>query len=87
MILNGYAVHAIGKRITKGEKNMVEVEQSLLNIPQSEHLKLSKMSKGYNWEIKLLNVDIDKLEQLNNEMIKRFEMGGKKDNEDNFADI
>ena len=60
---------------------MVEIEQSLLNIPQSEHLKIAKNSKGYTWEIKLLQVDIDKLEKLNNEMKKRF------DNESDSIDI
>ena len=60
---------------------MVEIEQSLLNIPQSEHIKIVKNSKGYTWEIKLLQVDIDKLEKLNNEMKKRF------DNESDSIDI
>jgi hypothetical protein len=41
-------------------------------IEQKESIKLSKMSKAYQWEIKLLSLDIDRLEQLNNEMKKRF---------------
>lgn len=43
-----------------------------LMIQQSESIKLMKMSKGYQWEIKLLSLDIDRLEQLNKEMVKRF---------------
>lgn len=46
-----------------------------INIPmieQKESIKLMKMSKGFQWEIKLLSLDIDRLEQLNNEMKKRF---------------
>jgi len=42
-------------------------------------IKLMKMSKGYNWEIKMIskdgNVDkehVEKMEQLNNDMIVRF---------------
>ena len=38
----------------------------------TEGLKLSKNTKGYNWEIKLKELNIDKIEELNNEMIKRF---------------
>ena len=41
-------------------------------IEQTEGIKLMKMNKGYNWEIKLLNLDIEHLEALNNEMVKRF---------------
>ena len=30
-------------------------------ILQKEGIKLLKMSKGFNWEIKILDLDIDKL--------------------------
>jgi hypothetical protein len=46
--------------------------QSNIIIEQKESLKLIKMTKGYNWEIKLTSLDVDKLEKLNNEMINRF---------------
>lgn len=45
-------------------------------IKQEPSIKLSRNSKGYNWEIKILEINIDKMETLNNEMIKRF--GNKK---------
>ena len=61
---------------------MVEENGSIINqsiIEQKESIKLMKMSKGYNWEIKLLPVnvsigktDVDRLEELNNEIKKRF---------------
>lgn len=41
-------------------------------IEQKEGLKLMKMSKGWNWEIKLLSLDLDELERINTEMMKRF---------------
>jgi hypothetical protein len=41
----------------------------------TESLKLIKNTKGYNWEIKLLSLDIEKLTELNNEMIARFGSG------------
>ena len=39
---------------------------------QKESIKLIKNSKGYNWEIKLLELDIEKLEKLNKEMEMKF---------------
>ncbi len=43
------------------------------NFMDTETIKLSKMSKGYNWEIKLVDkIDVDRLEQINTEMMKRF---------------
>jgi hypothetical protein len=43
-----------------------------MQIEQKEGIKLIKNSKGYNWEIKILSLDIDQLENLNKEMEKRF---------------
>jgi len=61
---------------------MAEENGSIINqsiIEQKESIKLMKMSKGYNWEIKLLpvnisigKIDVDRLEELNNDMKKRF---------------
>jgi len=42
-------------------------------IEQKESIKLIKNTKGYNWEIKLLEINPDKLEQINNIMISKFE--------------
>lgn len=39
---------------------------------QTESLKLMKMSKGYNWEIRILSLDIAKLEAINNTMVEKF---------------
>jgi len=59
------------------EENGSIINQSI--IEQKESIKLMKMSKGYNWEIKLLpmdsfigKTDVDRLEELNNEIKKRF---------------
>ncbi len=40
----------------------------------SEGLKLGKNSKGYTWEIKISSLDIDELDRLNKEMLKRFSL-------------
>jgi hypothetical protein len=45
-------------------------------IQQKESIKLKKNSKGYNWEIKLLDEDIErqiiKLERLNKLMEEKY---------------
>lgn len=38
----------------------------------TESLKLIKNTKGYNWEIKILSVDIERLEKLNQTMMEKF---------------
>ena len=49
-------------------------------IEQRESVKLSKMSKGYQWELKILNVvgkqindeDIRRLDSLNKIMVEKW---------------
>lgn len=52
----------------------MELETSAIpqEIEQKESIKLIKNTKGYNWEIKLLSLDIGELERLNNIMISKF---------------
>lgn len=45
----------------------------LIAVP--EGIKLTKNSRGYNWDIRLNSLDIKKLEELNLEMLKRFNNG------------
>lgn len=39
---------------------------------QKPSIKLTKNTKGYGWEIKIIGLDVDELERINNEMKKRF---------------
>jgi len=39
---------------------------------QSNSLKLIKNTKGYNWEIKIMSLDIEEIERINTEFMKRF---------------
>lgn len=41
-------------------------------ITTNPSIKLMKMSKGYNWEIKIIDLDVDKLEKLNSQMWEKF---------------
>ena len=50
----------------------MEIEDGMPRFELKPSIKLSKMSKGYNWEIRLINLDIDELERLNTDMMKRF---------------
>jgi len=45
----------------------------LPQIEQKESLKLIKNTKGFNWEIKLLEINPKRLEEINNIMITKFE--------------
>jgi hypothetical protein len=57
---------------------LMEIEEfKETQIEQKESIKLIKNTKGYNWEIRLLEINIDRLEQLNNEMISKFNGGEK----------
>ena len=53
----------------------MEIEQETIEQlrKDTESVKLYKNSRGYNWEIKLLEVNIDRLETINDEMKARFE--------------
>jgi hypothetical protein len=37
-----------------------------------ESLKLIKNTKGYNWEIKIIGIDINRLNDINEGMIKQY---------------
>jgi hypothetical protein len=39
-------------------------------VPES--IKLMKMTKCYNWEIRVNSLDVKKLTEINNEMIDKF---------------
>jgi len=38
----------------------------------SESIKLTRNSRGYGWEIRILSTDINHIEKLNNQMLERF---------------
>lgn len=43
-----------------------------VSVEQKESVKLVRNTKGYTWEIRLLSIDLDKLEKINNDMMLRF---------------
>ena len=46
-----------------------------MGLAGTESIKLMKNSKGYNWEIRILEVDIDRLEAINKKCIERWGSG------------
>jgi hypothetical protein len=48
------------------------IQAANLNVEQRESIKLIKNSKGYVWEIRILNTDIDRLQNIDAEMRARF---------------
>ena len=40
----------------------------------TESIKLFKNSKGYNWEIKILEIDIERLEEINENLHRKFSL-------------
>ncbi len=51
---------------------IMEEANNLPEIEQKESLKLVKNTKGYNWEIKLLEINTNRLEEINNIMVSKF---------------
>lgn len=49
-------------------------ETEHLMIEPKESIKLIKNTKGYNWEIKLIEIDLNRLEIINNDLKKRFKV-------------
>jgi len=37
-----------------------------------ESMSITKNSRGYNWEIKILEINVERIEKINEEMKRRF---------------
>lgn len=46
--------------------------QEMPTVVSTEGLKLIKNKTYYNWEIKIKELDPDKIEKINNEMMAKF---------------
>ena len=43
-----------------------------IGVIQKESLRLMRHSKGYSWDIRLLEINIERMDKINNEMLKRY---------------
>lgn len=59
-----------------GGEEIMELE-TIPEVEQKESLKLIKNTKGYNWEIKLLEINPDRIEEINNLMLTKFKEDNK----------
>ena len=50
----------------------IETDDKPITFANVESIKLCKNTKGYNWEIRTLGIDIVRLAKLNEEMIKKY---------------
>jgi len=49
-------------------------EDEIINpiIEQKESIKLIKNTKGYSWEIKLLEINLERLDEINKQMESKY---------------
>ena len=51
---------------------MENINPNEFQLASQESIKLIKNSKGYTWEIKTLDMDLERLEKINKIMIAKF---------------
>ena len=60
--------------------NIQETAEALpdIQVEQKESIKLIKNTKGFQWEVKILEINVDRLVQINKELELKFnnEKGG-----------
>ena len=49
----------------------MEIENNKLD-PSVESVKLIKNTKGYNWEIKIIGIDLERLKEINFKMMSEY---------------
>ena len=54
------------------EETIKELGEIISKAASVNYIKLIKNTKGYNWEIKQLSLNLEEMEKLNNEMINKF---------------
>ena len=47
-------------------------EKTEIILEQKETIKLMKMSKGYQWEVKITDLDVEKLAKINDDLERRY---------------
>lgn len=54
------------------EQNLMDGGKAPILETTTESLKLIKNTKGYNWEIKILSIDLERLKKINDQMIAEY---------------
>ena len=54
------------------DDNKIKVVSDAVTTNNVEYIKLIKNTKGYNYEFKILSLDIKKVEEINNELLTKF---------------
>lgn len=50
---------------------------------KTQYIKLTKNSRGYVWDIKINDLDVERITKLNEDLLKRFPDGVKNDKTNN----
>jgi hypothetical protein len=46
--------------------------QSQMIVEQKEYIKISKNTKGYNFEFKILSLDVEELDEIHNKILNKI---------------
>lgn len=57
---------------TQEDSEEVDKIKEEYHIIQKESLKLTRNRNGYTWEIKILEINIERMENVNNAMLEKF---------------
>ena len=49
-----------------------ETSEPAIRLEQHPSIKLIKTAKGYNWEVRILSIDVKAIKKVNDEMIAEF---------------
>jgi hypothetical protein len=50
----------------------MEIKEYVKETPQQETVEVSRNSKGYVWSVKLIGIDLDRLQKLTDELNRRY---------------
>lgn len=50
----------------------IQTGVSEIAVEQKESIKLIRNSRGYNWEIRVLDLDIERLKKIDNELQEQW---------------
>lgn len=53
-------------------KELKDTEEKIIQNIMTQGLKLTKTTRGFTWEIRIKELDPEKIEKLNEQMEKRF---------------
>jgi len=53
----------------------MELKEYVKETPPQETIEITHNSKGYNWSVKMIGIDLDRLQTLTDELNRRYPRG------------